>query len=153
MRRASSVLVSWAALAGFWLLIVGTAPRLELAAALAAASIGVGSVAAVRLLDRRRFRVEPRALAPGLRALGAIVPDFGRLSLDVGRALVQRRRLSGQYVATRFPAMRADAAVGGRRALAEALGSIAPGTIVVDVDRERGEMLVHRLGGSVDRRR
>jgi hypothetical protein len=51
----------------------------------------------------------------------------------------------GSFRAVSFAACSEDNADTGRRALAEALGSLAPNTIVVGVDLERKLLLVHQL--------
>jgi hypothetical protein len=45
----------------------------------------------------------------------------------------------------RYSAVEEDPFDTGRRALTEAFGSVAPNTVVVGVDAERGLLLVHQL--------
>jgi hypothetical protein len=111
----------WPALAALYVLLVGTLAPSELAIAAIAASVGAtGAVL-----------VQPRLPRPRLawRPIADLFPDALRLAW----ALVTGAR--GRFEEVPFE--------GG--AEAEAIGSLAPCTIVVAVDRERGVMLIHRL--------
>ena len=111
----------WPALFALYVLLVGTLKPPELVLAAVAATVGAtGAVLVRRTLPRPRLAWRP---------LLAMFPDAARL----GWVLVTGAR--GRYEEVPLH--------GG--AEAEALGSLAPCSIVVDVDRERGVMLTHRL--------
>jgi hypothetical protein len=77
------------------------------------------------------------------------------LALVLVKALA-RRDVAGSFRVVRFEDGDDHALHGGRVALAETFGSLAPNTYVVGVDRERGVMLLHQLrptddpGGDAD---
>jgi hypothetical protein len=113
----------WPPLAALYVLLVGTLALPELVIAAIAASVGAtGAVLVQPRLPRPRPRLAWRPLAD-------LFPDALRLAW----ALVRGTR--GRFEEVPFE--------GG--AEAEALGSLAPCTIVVAVDRERGVLLIHRL--------
>lgn len=60
--------------------------------------------------------------------------------------LVRPRRSRGGFRAISFRAGAEGSRDVGRRALAEALGSLAPNTIVIGIDPDRNLLLVHQLG-------
>jgi hypothetical protein len=87
------------------------------------------------------------------RALVRVPADAARLSLSAFEQLMRPRARRGEFVAIRFAQhARDDPREAGRRALAEAAGSLAPNTIVVGIDVERGLILAHQLrrGGGAD---
>ena len=79
------------------------------------------------------LRPRPRVLARELRTLLSWPRDLALLA----RALV--RRPAGRVVETEFTGDATD------RALAIAGRSLAPNTIVIGVDEERGVLIAHRL--------
>lgn len=119
----------WALLLGLWLALANKATASEFTAGAIAAAIG--AVAAVSV---RREAVPPplRRIA---RPVAAVPRDLWRL----GRALAPALR--GHPPAGTLE----TAPLAGREALASALGSIAPNSIVVAVDEEHRRVLVHRL--------
>src|SRR5205085_5144449 len=60
-------------------------------------------------------------------------------------ALVRRRPAFGSFRAARFSGEEDEPHEIGRRALAEAAGSLAPNTFVVGIDGERQLILAHQL--------
>jgi hypothetical protein len=64
----------------------------------------------------------------------------------------RRKPAFGRFRAVPFEGQLDEPLESGRRALAEAVGSIAPNTFVVGIDGERGVMLAHQLKPSKDRK-
>jgi hypothetical protein len=122
-----------------WLVLVGTVQDVERIAGLAAAAIGATAAEVVRSQGLLRYRVEARWLGPGTRQLLRVVPDFFR----VIAALV--RPSAGAFRTVPFPAGGHRDVDRGRRAWATLTASFAPNRLVVDVDPETGEALVHDL--------
>jgi multisubunit Na+/H+ antiporter MnhE subunit len=145
VRRLASWAVWWTLLFGLWLLLVGTVERLELIAGAAAAALGAAAAEAVRAQGLLRFRLERRWLARGWRPFARTVPDFALVTAALLRSLVRRRPVRGKFRALPFPAGGTDAASAGRRAFATVAGSLAPNTLVVDVDPDEKLILVHEL--------
>jgi hypothetical protein len=139
MRRVAAWLSWCAGLLVLWLMLVGTVQDIELIAGLAAAAIGATAAEVVRTLGLLRYRVEARWIAPGLRQLLRVVPDFVRV------LAVLPRRPSGTFRTVPFPAGGRRDVDRGRRAWATLAASLAPNRLVVDLDPDTGEALVHDL--------
>jgi len=140
MRGASSSL-GWAlALFGLWVLLVGTGTWLELVAGACAAAIGAAAQQAVAAQRLVRLRPEPRLVARSWRLVYRVPYE---LCVILAAAFRPRPVRGG------FRKVDVNAGSAFRRAFVTVAGMIAPNTIVVDVDRDRGEALVHDL----DRRR
>jgi hypothetical protein len=91
--------------------------------------------------------LRPALLARAWRAAVRVPRDIAIVSWEALKQLVAPKRSRGTFRAVRFrdrssASPSRDAA---RRALAEALGSLAPNTIVIGVDREHDLLLVHQL--------
>ena len=136
-------LAAWLSWSGglfvLWLLLVGTVQDVELIAGLCAAAVGATAVEVVRSQRLLRFRVERQWLWLVRRPLRRVVPDF----FVVLAALVRPPR--GRFVRIEFPTGGRRAVDAGRRAFAVLGPSLAPNRLVVDVDPDSGEALVHDL--------
>jgi hypothetical protein len=139
MRRLAAWLAWFGGLLVLWLVLVGTVQDVERIAGLAAAAIGATAAEVVRSQGLLRYRVEARWVLRGLRQLLQVVPDFFR----VLGALVSPPR--GVFRTVPFPAGGERDVDRGRRAFATFAASLAPNRLVVDVDPETGEALVHDL--------
>lgn len=135
----TSWLAWFAGLFGLWLLLVGTVATLELVAGLCAGAIGATAAEVVRSLGLLRFRVERAWLARTPARLAQVVPDFFLV------VAVLARPRGGAFRTLPFPTGGERAVDDGRRAWAAFVGSFAPNRLVVDLDRETGEALVHDL--------
>jgi multisubunit Na+/H+ antiporter MnhE subunit len=122
----------WVVLAALYLWLADNAALPELAAGAVAAAIGATGAVLVRGRRRTRLRWLRGAWRPLLGVFGDLVP--------LARALPGRR--SGVLVEAPLRGPADDPAY---VALTEALGSLAPNTLVVGVDRERGVVLAHQL--------
>ena len=139
MTRLAAWLSWFAGLLVLWLALVGTVQDVERIAGLAAAAVGATAAEVVRSQGLLRYRVQARWLVPGLRQLLRVVPDF----LLVLAALP--RRPSGAFRTVPFPAGGERDVDRGRRAWATLTASLAPNRLVVDLDPDTGEALVHDL--------
>lgn len=144
MRRLLSFSLWAIALFGLWLVLVGTVAGLELIAGAVAALIGAFAVEVVRAKGLL-LSVKPRWLGALVRPLLQVVPDFGFVMLALFRTIVRRTPPRGAYLVVDLSGAGGDERSAGWRALAAAAGSIAPNSVVVDVERERRRMLVHKL--------
>ena len=136
-------LAAWLSWSGglfvLWLLLVGTVQDVELIAGLCAAAVGATAVEVVRSQRLLRFRVERQWLWLVRRPLRRVVPDF----FVVLSALVRPSR--GRFRRIEFPTGGERAVDSSRRAFAVLGPSLAPNRLVVDVDPDSGEALVHDL--------
>jgi anaerobic C4-dicarboxylate transporter len=139
MRRVAAWLAWWGGLFVLWLLLVGTVAGTEVIAGVVAAAIGASATEVVRSVGLLDFRVEWRWLRRTPRQLSLIVPDFFRVLATV---FGPRR---GVFRTLPFPTGGDGAVDHGRRAWVGFAASLAPNRLVVDVDPERGEVLVHDL--------
>jgi hypothetical protein len=146
MSRSIWILVGGAVLGGtFYLLLIDTTSLPELYV-LAGVALACGVAFAV---GREREFVEARIRLSWLVRIGRLAQ---RIPIDIGivcwEALAQLaapQPTRGVFRAAAFRAVKPDPEDTGRRALVESLGSVAPNTIVVGVDSERGLLLVHQL--------
>jgi hypothetical protein len=145
IRRASIVTVGILIGGGFYLLLIDTTslPELYVLA-------GVALVCGLAFLVSREqgfieARVGPMLLA-GIWRLGIQIPrDIALVCWEAVAQLVRPRPARGAFRAVSFEAVEQSAEDTGRRAMTEALGSMAPNTIVIGVDPERRLLLVHQL--------
>jgi multisubunit Na+/H+ antiporter MnhE subunit len=146
MRRdVLSWLTWWALLAGLYLLLVDSVVGPELATGAVAAAIGATGAVLVRRQRHVVLRPRARWLRGAWRPLAGMVGDLVPLTrVLVARGLL-RRGGSGALVEVPFDATSDDPEEAAYRSLTEALGSLAPNTVVVDIDRERGMLLAHQL--------
>jgi hypothetical protein len=145
MSTLRFVVLWWLALAGWWVLLVGTNAGLELIAAACAAVLGTGLAVGARRQRLLRFRFEPRWLVRTLSEPYKIVRELGVVLWALVLHLAKVRPVSSAYRAFPFPAGRADAVSAGRRAIATLTDSLSPNTLPVDIDTERGVALRHEL--------
>ncbi|HET7568713.1 MAG TPA: hypothetical protein VFJ91_12015 [Gaiellaceae bacterium] len=145
MRHALAWLAWAAPLFWLWLLLAGEWNRTELVAAALAAAIagGVAEVGRARL--GLHARVGGRELAAARGVPLAIVVDFGILAAVLVQSLVRRRVVRGVFRSHELDAGGSDAAGVGRRAWLEYAATISANAYVVEIERERGLVLLHDL--------
>jgi hypothetical protein len=145
IRRAWIVVLGILIGGGFYLLLIDTASLPELYV-LAGVALTCGLLF---LLSREQgfieARIHPKLLGSVWRLVAKIPLDIALVCWEALAQLARPRPARGSFRAVRFQAGEPSAEDTGRRAMAEALGSVAPNTIVVGVDPERGLLLVHQL--------
>jgi multisubunit Na+/H+ antiporter MnhE subunit len=142
-------LLWWLVLAGLYLVLADSVKAPELAVGAVAAAIGAtGAVLAGSSGPPVRLRA--RWLPLTVRPLLGVVGDLATLT----RVLVVRGLLrggeEGTLVEVRFTATSDEPDDLTHRAVTQALGSLAPNTVVVDVDKARGVLLAHQLSHTPD---
>jgi hypothetical protein len=142
VRRAASLVVWFALLAGLWAILVGTRQSMEIEAGLAAAAVGAVFAEVLRSHGLLAYAADLRLLPKALNLVWQIVFDFAVLTWVLVRSLARGRRVEGAWLTVPFPT---DEGVKGRwqRAFATIAGTATPNAIVVDLDR--GEALLHAL--------
>ena len=145
MRTVLFVLLWWAALFGWWVVLTGTNAGLEEIAAAAAALLCALLALALRRLGLLRYRFEARWLVKTLKVPFKIVREIGVVFWALALHMAGQRRLSGRYRAFEFPAGGDDPTSAGRRAVAAEADALSPNTFPVDIDRERQVVLRHEL--------
>ena len=139
MRRVTAWLAWFAALLLLWLAFAGTIQSQEIIAGLCAAALGATAAEVVRSQGLLRFRIQWHWLREIWKPLLRVVPDF----FVVIAALV--RRPAGRMRRVEFPSGGTRDMDAGRRAFVAVAASLAPNTLVIDVDAEQGIVLVHDL--------
>lgn len=137
----------------FYLLLIDTLDPPELYAGAAAALIAAIVFEVSREQGFAEARISPAWLLRAWRALFRVPPDIARVCIAALRQVAAPRKRRGTLRAVSFQARSDQPPEVGRRALAEALGSLAPNTIVIGIDTERGLILAHQLhrsGGADD---
>jgi multisubunit Na+/H+ antiporter MnhE subunit len=135
----------WALLAALWLALVDTVVVPELVTGAVAAAIAATGAVVVR--GRREVLLRPRLswLLAGWRPLVASVTDLRPLAIVLWRRGIRRRAEHGVFAEVPYAAVGTDPHAAAHRVLTQALGSLAPNTLVVGIDRDRRTMLVHQL--------
>ena len=145
LRLGLAWAATWAVLAATWLLLTDTRRFPELMLGVVAAAIAATASELVRA--QRIGRIRPRlGMLRGLpRAVARIPADLALLAVSATQQAVRPRRVRGSFLALPFQAGDGGSESHARHALAEAVGSLAPNTIVVGVDVGRDLLLVHQL--------
>jgi Na+/H+ ion antiporter subunit len=130
---------------GFYMLLIDTSGLPELYA-MAGVALACGLLF---LLSREQgfteARITPTLLVGVWRLAGKIPLDIARLCWEAVAQLLRPRVQRGSFRSGPFEAVQDNAGDVGRRALAEALGSVSPNTIVIGVDPDRHVLVVHQL--------
>jgi hypothetical protein len=147
-RSIRRVVAGYLLAAAFYLLLIDSVDTPELIVAGVAAALAATGFELAReehiAYEAIRLRWLARAVLPVLRVPG----DIATLAVVAVRQLVSPQRARGEFRTAPFRARADEPFETGKRALAEALGSFAPNTIVVGVDGDRELILAHKLSGS-----
>jgi multisubunit Na+/H+ antiporter MnhE subunit len=150
MRLLGVWLTWWAILAALYLVIDDSVLVPELVVGAFAAAVGATGATLVHRERVVLLRGELRWLGAVPRGLAALVGDLWPLV----RVLVQRGLLrrggGGVTVEVPFDATTDGPRDTARRAATEALGTLAPNTIVVRIDTDRGVLVAHQLAPTDD---
>lgn len=146
--RRQSWLIAWLSWwivgVAFWLVLEDTVDRAELIAGLITAALAATAAVLARDPETR-----PRARGRWLAHLGrlplAMITDLPVLAAALARAIVSRERDPGRLRTFSFEPETDPDRYAAQIAVAALAGSVAPGSIVVGFDAERGVMLVHQL--------
>jgi hypothetical protein len=131
----------WVLLTALYVALTDTRRPAELGAAVLVGALG--AVAATVVRAHREVVLRPRP--DDLRAILDGVRRWPRDLPLLVRALVARE--PGRVVEVPFAATGEDPRSAARRAVAVAGGSLAPNTIVIEIDAERGVLVRHELVG------
>jgi hypothetical protein len=137
-------LAAWLLAGALYLLLIDITdlPELIVGAAAAVLAASGSELARKQQLGGARIRVRWLRL---LRPLARIPSDIAFMCLLAVMQLVRRKPVCGEFHTVRFRGGEGRSLEAGRHALAEALGSFSPNTIVIGVDTERALILAHQL--------
>jgi len=145
VRQLAEVALWWAACVGTWLLTLSSVNTPELVTAVVAGL----PCAVLAVLARRAVRGPLAPRAAWLRWLlpvpVAVVADSARVLGVAAGALVGRRIPEGDLRRVALPRDADDSAWQNRQAATVVLGTASPGSVVLDIDPDSGEALVHEL--------
>jgi multisubunit Na+/H+ antiporter MnhE subunit len=137
----------WLLLFALYLLLADSVVAPELVAGAVVAALGATGAVLVR--RNRPFLLRPRLgwLRGAWRPLLGLFGDLAPLARALARGGLRGRPPRSGYVELPLePApAREDREAAAHQALTEILGSLAPNTLVVDVDTERSVVVAHRL--------
>jgi hypothetical protein len=145
MRTLARWVPAWVALAALWLLYQGEWNAITIYAAVSAGALSL--VVAFLLVRQRALpsaRLEWRWFARAGRVPWKVIREFGLIALF----LVRRPRRGGEFRTVPFPTGGPRPAERGRRAWVALATGYSPNSYVINVDEERGEVLVHVLSPS-----
>jgi multisubunit Na+/H+ antiporter MnhE subunit len=140
----------WLLCAALWLLLVDRTPLDELLAGAGVAALGATAAVAVRARQEVLLRPRARWLTTAWRPVLGMFADLVPLVRVLVTRGILRRDERGSLSEVPYPHVGADGQDTAHRALTEALGSLAPNTFVVDIDRDRGVLLAHELAPTGD---
>jgi multisubunit Na+/H+ antiporter MnhE subunit len=139
----------WVLCAALWLALVDRTDLAELALGAVVAAIAATGAVLVRRQRARRVRPQASWAREAPRALAGLVGDLPLLVRVLWRRGIRRDGRHGVLVERPLDANALeDRDAAGRRVGAQLLGSLAPSTVVIDVDVDRDVLLEHRLEGS-----
>jgi hypothetical protein len=144
-RRAVAWSVAWAFSAALYLLLIDITDLPELIVGAGAAVLAATGLELAREQGLVGESINLRWLLRFQRPLLKAPVDIVVVSLAAFRAVVRGASQQGRFRAVRFSGGEDQRREGGRRALAEGLGSFAPNTVVAGVDEQRGLVLAHQL--------
>lgn len=144
-RRLGSFLIWWVLLMSFWVWIDDSIalPELLVGAGVAVLGAALAEVAQYQADTHVRIRIE--WLAKALTLPVEIGRDFGVVMRALFLQLVRGRQPASTFEAIPVRPGGDTAEKMTRRALLVAGTSVAPNTLVLGIDQDRGEMLVHHL--------
>jgi multisubunit Na+/H+ antiporter MnhE subunit len=145
MARRVGFWIAWyVPLVVLWLAFVDTLAAEEVALGLVTAAVAATAAELVRSQGLVRFHLDPRWLRDVHRLPWQVLRDCWLLAAALWRHCTDRP-FRGEFRVVPFPVEADDARSAARRALATALVSVAPNTVVVGVEGGEGGMLVHQL--------
>ena len=145
MAKRVGFWVAWyVPLVVLWLAFVDTFARQEVIAGLVAAAVAATAAELVRSQELVRFRLDPRWLRglPGLP--WQVLRDTWLLTVALWRHCTGHP-VRGVFRVVPFPSEASDNRSSARRTLVTVVASVAPNTVVVGVEGDEGELLVHQL--------
>jgi multisubunit Na+/H+ antiporter MnhE subunit len=152
-RSPTDSIVIWCLALGTYLLFAATISVSELLAGFIVAALAALWAHVIHASSVRRFSPAREQIAAVLRALAAIFPATVRTSAVLSKVAICGGA-PGRSMRSRFRiGFGEDPGQRTRRALIVLCASLAPNRFVVDVERGRGEALMHaidRLGGEPD---
>lgn len=144
LKFAAFVIADFIAMAAVWLLFTWTWKLSGLLAGTCAAAIGTIAIVVVKDQDFARFSPKPKWLLHVVALPWAVLKDTV-IVFRAGAKYALKRKSDGYLVAVDFNAGGDDQRSSARRALATALTTIPPNSIVLGIDKKANKVLLHML--------
>jgi multisubunit Na+/H+ antiporter MnhE subunit len=151
MRRALTALAGVVIGGAFYLLLIDTVSLPELYAGAGATLLAGIAYEISREQGFAEASISPAWFARGWRVVVRVPVHVALVSREALAQLFTLRQRRGVFRAVPFEAGGDGSRAAGRRAITEALGSLAPNTIVIGIDPDRNLLLVHQLYKQGDR--
>jgi hypothetical protein len=145
IKRGAGALLGLVLGGAFYMLLIDTVSLPELYAGAGAVLLAWAAYESARRQHFAEAAIAPAWLGRSGRVLASVPKQIVLISWDALAQLVSPRPARGSFRAVSFAAGGDSSRDVGRRALAEGLGSLAPNTIVIGIDRDRDLLLVHQL--------
>jgi multisubunit Na+/H+ antiporter MnhE subunit len=145
MKHPASALIGVLIGGSFYLLLIDTVSSPELYAAAGATLLAAAAFEVSREIGLAEASLSPRWLLSAWRVVVRVPLHILLVSRIAIAQLLAPQAFRGRFRAVSFRGGDDAAPNVGRRALSEALGSLAPNTIVIGVDPDRDLLLVHQL--------
>ncbi|MHB8657975.1 MAG: hypothetical protein ACYC91_08465 [Solirubrobacteraceae bacterium] len=144
IRQLATLALGLAISVASYLMLIDTTDPPELYAMAGVALLATALFGLSRERGLAEATVRARWLVESWRLIGRVPVEIVLLCGQALAQLLHPRQERGALRSSAFSS--GDGRLGaGRRAVAEALGSFSPGTIVIGVDAEREQVLVHQL--------
>jgi multisubunit Na+/H+ antiporter MnhE subunit len=144
MKRLLNLFVQWVSFLLLWLVFVFQLTAMEFLAAAAASALTVFALQTALRAEHLCFLPRWRWVAQGWRLPGMIAVDLFVVLKTLIR-LFLRKPSTGLFQLGRFRATAEDCRASAQRALTIFYVSASPNSVVVDIDRENANLLIHQL--------
>jgi hypothetical protein len=144
-RRVVAWTIGWVLAAALYLLLIDITDLPELIVGAGAAVLAATGLELAREQGIVGESIRWRWLLGLYRPLLRVPADIVIVSLTALRGVADRRARYGSFRALPFASGGERQLASGRRALAEAVGSLAPNTFVIGIDEHRELILAHQL--------
>jgi hypothetical protein len=145
VKHLRAWIASWTVAWWLWMLLVGEWNHYEWIAASGAATVAATIAEIARTRAEVRARVPVEWLTRGWSALIVVFTDFGIVMWALFRSVVRREVVRGAFRSHEIDAGGDDASSVGIRTWRNLLANYSPNAYVVEIDPERGLVLVHDL--------
>jgi hypothetical protein len=144
MRRLLRTAVGAVVALGLYMILIDNVSSPELYAMAAIVLLAGLAYAASLEQGFAEAVIRPRWLLTVWRPVLSVPRHLAQVTMEAMAQIFHRRSSRGQFRAVSYAGGESQQDI-GRCALSEALGSLAPNTIVIGVDTERQLLLVHQL--------
>ncbi len=144
MKLFLNLFVQWVAFTLLWLVFVFQLTAIEVFAGAAASAVTVFALQIALRSERLCFQPRLRWLAQAWRLPRMIAVDLWVVLKALAR-LVVRAPSQGLFQLGGFTAAAEDCRASAQRALTILYVSASPNSVIIDIDREKANLLIHQL--------